>query len=504
VSLRWNLAAGFAHSVWTAVIGLVVVPFYLAYLGLEPYGLIGFFMALQALFALLDMGLAPTMNREVARCRAAGDLREVRNLLRTLASIYWTIAVVIVIATYLLAPLIAAHWLTNTSLSTEIVTRSVMLMGIVIAFRFPVGLYVGVIAGAERLVLASVIGIVVVTVANIGAIGILAFVSPTIEAFFIWQALSGLLYVVAVQIVAWRSLPGEERPRIDIEGLKRIWRFSAGMGATAILGTIFIQSDKIVLSKMVPLEELARYTLAGLFARCLYLFLTPTFNAIYPRLTAMYARGETREIKTFYENGTRLLMAIIFPVAAYAGIFSEELVTLWTSDPQLGRSLTWVVVFLLAGTAFNGAMHFPYALQLAAGKAHLPVAINVTLIFVFLPMLVWLVAHDGIVGAAAAWAILNTLYLFYGTWLTHRSILPGIATRWLVGDVGFPLLTSFVVVVIGGLLIRSAGLHPYLALALGSVLPLLAFGVVVTLSPRLKDVALLLLPERKSHIPTAI
>lgn len=41
---------------------------------------------------LLKMGMAPTINREVARCSAPGDLKEADNLLHTLAVVYWFMA----------------------------------------------------------------------------------------------------------------------------------------------------------------------------------------------------------------------------------------------------------------------------------------------------------------------------------------------------------------------------------------------------------------------------
>ena len=47
--------------------GLIFVPVYIKYLGIESYGLIGFFASMQAWFALLDMGMTPTLGREIAR-----------------------------------------------------------------------------------------------------------------------------------------------------------------------------------------------------------------------------------------------------------------------------------------------------------------------------------------------------------------------------------------------------------------------------------------------------
>jgi len=46
---------------------LAFVPLYIKYLGIEAYGLIGVFAILQAWLRLLDMGMKPAINREMAR-----------------------------------------------------------------------------------------------------------------------------------------------------------------------------------------------------------------------------------------------------------------------------------------------------------------------------------------------------------------------------------------------------------------------------------------------------
>jgi O-antigen/teichoic acid export membrane protein len=482
------LVAGLANSLWTAIVGLAAVPFYLHYLGIASYGLIGFFAALQAVFGLLDMGLAPTINREVARSSVAGDRSAVRNLLYTLATAYWAIAGLIAVAIFGSAAFISHHWLNSGKIATPVVAQAVMLMGLVIACRFPVGLYMGALMGAQRMVSASAIEATMVTFANVGAIAVLALVSPTVGAFFLWQALAALLTVVVVRAAAWRALrdSGDTRkPHFDRAGVRRIWRFSAGMAVIAVLGTIFLQSDKIILSKIVSLADLGRYTIAALAARSLYLFMTPAFGAVYPRLTALQATGDTEQIKALYKSGTRLLMAVVFPVAAFVGVFSTEIITLWTGDAPLAQSVHVVVELLLLGTAFNAAMHFPYALQLAYGKSSLPVLINIILLAAFVPLLVALALSYGVTGAAAAWAILNSLYLLLGTWMTHRTILRGEGLRWIVADVGLPLLVTIMVVGAGGAAVQLLALNVTIRLLIGGLLVGAAFLLTVALSPAL-------------------
>jgi len=86
VSTTKNLLAGFTNAAWSAILGLAVLPIYLKYLGIESYGLIGFSIMMQSVMSLLDMGIAPTINREIARFSARGKLQEAGKLLHTLAT----------------------------------------------------------------------------------------------------------------------------------------------------------------------------------------------------------------------------------------------------------------------------------------------------------------------------------------------------------------------------------------------------------------------------------
>ena len=137
MALSRNLLAGIANSAWSALIALAVVPLYLKYLGIEAYGLIGFFVTTQALLAALDFGLTPTINREVARCSASGNIREAGNLLHTLAVIYWAMGALIALLLAVLSPLISDYWLQSRQLPRETINHAVILMGLIIGCRWP-------------------------------------------------------------------------------------------------------------------------------------------------------------------------------------------------------------------------------------------------------------------------------------------------------------------------------------------------------------------------------
>ncbi len=483
--LRGNLLAGIASSAWAVLVGLAVVPLYLKYLGIEAYGLIGFFATVQALLWILDLGLASTIIREVARCSASGHYREAGNLLHTLAIIYWSMGVAISLFLAVLSPLVSEYWLQSRRLPSETITHAVMLMGLIIACRWPVGLYQGALIGAQRLTISSGINITMVTVGNLGAVAVLAFVSPTIEAFFIWQACAGLAYVATIRWAAWRVIGRSDETRFDVSAIKRVWRFSAGMGGVAVLALVLTQLDKVILSRILSLEDFGKYALAGVVTSGLLVLLAPVFNVIYPRFSALVASGDTEALTKLYRMGTRLLSAVLFPIAIVAGVFAEDLVYVWTRNLDIATEVAPILSLLLTGTAINGIMIFPYALQLAYGAVRLPFMICLVLIAGMVPTTFFLALEYGAIGGASAWLIMNSVYLLLGSWLTHRVLLREIGFKWLLWDAGVPLLFSLLVIRVMGESIHHLGQSHVANLFMASGLALLGIMASILASPPL-------------------
>jgi O-antigen/teichoic acid export membrane protein len=429
------------------------------------------------------------MNREVARCSAMGNMHDARYLLRTLAVLYWGMAGCIALALSLLAPLIAGYWLQTINLSPETVMQAVMLMGVAIACRWPIGLYQGTLMGAQRLAISSGINMVMITLANFGAIGILAWVSPSIQAFFLWHAGISLLHALIIRRAAWDLIGRSEDVSFSLQELKRVWHFSAGMSGVAIAALILTQLDKLILSRIINLEDFGRYTLAGVVAGSIYVLITPVFNSIYPRFTVLVKSQKTDELAALYRLGTRTLTVVLFPAACAVAYFAQDLIFVWTGNAVLSASAAPIVGLLTIGTSINGAMHFPYALQLAYGTVWIPFANAVTLLIIFVPLITILANSYGATGGATAWLTLNMVYLFLGTWLTHRYLLKGIGIKWLLQDIGMPLLVSLMMMQLGEYIVTTTGIvsHSYARLFCGLVLTVLTIMLLLAFSPHVRS-----------------
>ncbi len=490
MTLSRNLLAGLANSVWSALIGLAAVPFYLKYLGVEAYGLIGFFVTTQALLSFLDMGMAPTINREVARCSASADLKEAGKLLHTLAVVYWCMAGAIALLILALAPWVAEYWLKSKQLSPQTISHAVMLMGLVVACRWPIGLYQGALIGAQRLTISSGVNMTMVTIGSVGAVAILAFVSPTIEAFFTWQAGVGLLYAITMRFAAWRIIGTNKQNSFDVGALKSVWRFTAGMSGIGLTALAFTQMDKVILSKMLSLEEFGHYMLATVVVSGLSVLIAPVFNVMYPRFSALVITGETEKLIEIYRLGTRMLATIIFPIAMVLAVFAEDLVLVWTGNSNIASSVAPIIALLVIGSALNGVMYFPYALQLAYGKTWIPLTINTVLMCFLAPLIFYLAKSYGALGGAMAWFISEAVYVMIGPWLTHRYMLKGLWIKWLFQDVGIPLVVTVLIGVIAHYGIEEGRCTAYEKMMWAVGLAIFSSTFVLLLSRPLRNVTL--------------
>ena len=442
--LKRNLVANFAGRGWSALMGLAFIPLYIRFMGIEAYGLVGFFTTLQAVFTLFDLGLTTTLNRELARCSALPDKTyEMRDLVRTLETLYWGLAVCIGTAVIALSPFIAHGWVKAETLPVSVVQQAVMLMGLVIAFQWPLGFYSGGLLGLQRQVLYNILNAGWFTLRFAGAVIVLRFVSPTVFAFFTWQVFASAISTFLTASTLWHNLPtSRQLPRFRIDVLRLVWRFAAGMGAISVTVLLLTQLDKIILSKLLSLEKFGYYSLASTVANGLTYLVGPVFMALFPNFSQRVALGDQTGLKDMYHRACQLMSVIILPAAVVVTLFAPEILLIWTRNLTTVENTHTLVSLLVIGTALNGLMNLPYALQLAHGWTKLTFYTNVVSVIALIPLLIATTLRYGAIGAAVVWVVLNGGYVLIELQLMHRRLLPGEQWRWYLEDVGLPLAAT--------------------------------------------------------------
>ena len=434
--VRVNIVANATSAAWSAVAQIVCIPIYLKIMGAEAYGLVGFYATLQMSLQIFDLGLSPTLNRELARCTASAGLPDTaRDFVRTIESGYWLIGIVAAVVICLSAEWLSMHWVRPTLLPQPTVRDSLVIMGCVVALQWPLSLYQGGLIGLQRQVLLNVIKVVAVTASTVGSIFVLKFVSPTITAFFLWQMVVSACNVVAVVLALWLALPkGTRAPRFDFKLLHDVMPFARGMAGIALFSLVLTQTDKVLLSKLLSLEDFGYYVLAGTVAGALQLCIGPIFTAVFPRLTALVATGDSSGVRRLYHLGSQAMAFALAPLLIVLGGFSTEIIRIWTGNEAAAIHAGAVAPLLVVGTALNGVLHMPHALRLAYGWTRLDLAIGLTMLVLLVPSIIFSAQQFGGVGTATAWVLLNIAALFITVPLTHRRLLPDDKRSWILVD----------------------------------------------------------------------
>ncbi|MBQ0798496.1 MAG: oligosaccharide flippase family protein [Porticoccaceae bacterium] len=446
MSLKKNIVANFSGSIWSALMSLAFVPFYIQLMGVESYGVVGIYVSLVGMLTVLDLGLSQTMNREMARLsHDERNSHQITNTAHTLEVVYWAFAVVIGVGVALLAAPIADHWLNPDQLTRDDLRLAIQIMGLVIGLRWPVSFYIGGLNGLQRQVLLNVLLSIVVTLQGLGALAVLWFVEPTIKAFFMWQAVTALLQVVIFRGALWRSLPLGHSSRFDKNILNEIWRFAAGMSGISLLAAILTQLDKVVLSKILSLTEFGYYAFATAVAGVVFRLIGPVFAAYYPRLTELVSQDNQESLVKTYHQGSQVMAVSIFPVALVLIFFSNEILDLWTHNQNLIFHTSLLISLLTIGNALNGMMHLPYSLQLAHGWTGLALVQNIVAVIVLAPAIYFSTIRWGTTGAAVIWIILNATYLLIGNHVMHLKLLKNDKWQWYFDDLIKPLISVLAV-----------------------------------------------------------
>ncbi len=446
-ALRRNIFANYAGQIWMALMGVVFAPLYIRILGMEAFGLVGLMLSIQMLSTLLDLGMGGVLNREISRrihdpAKAAG----IRDLVRTLESLVWPISLLIAALIWLASGALANHWLHPQQLSREETAQAIAVMGLAVGLVWPSSFYANGLSGLERQPALNLINAVFATLRGAGVLAVLYWFSPTITAFMGWYAAMGACQSLVSALVLWRHLPVAGRPaRFRAAEIHAAGRFAGGLLLISALSISVMQFDRIVVAAMLPLAELGYFSLALSVALAMGRMIQPMFNALYPRYSRLVARHEQRALTELYHLSNQYLAIVVAAVSAVLIVFARDVVYLWTGDAELATRVALPLSILAAGTALNGFMNLPYALQLAHGWTRLTIGMNLAALVFGIPFCIWAVAAHGIVGAAGLWFSVNLGFVAVGIPLMHRRLERGEMAQWYLRDILPPLLVAAIV-----------------------------------------------------------
>lgn len=437
MSLRNNIIANYISQIYVSIIGVIILPLYIKHMGAEAYGLIGFFTMLQAWFALLDLGLTPTIGRETARYRAGAlSAVEYRQLFRALNLIFIVVAIVGGGLLLGASELLATRWLNFDALAKSQVVQAVQVMAMCVAMRWMGGLYRGVLTGNERLVWLSGFNVIIATLRFLAVFVTMWIYGFTPVVFFFHQLIVALIEFTGLLVMARRLLPRKVGQKIgwSFRPLRPLLKFALSIAFTSSVWILVTQTDKMILSGILPLKEYGHFTLAVLAASVIMVLSGPIANAILPRMAKLQAESNTDELIAVYRNSTRFLAVFAGSVSITLAFCAKPLLVIWTGDVAIAESSAPILSLYACGNGLLALAAFPYYLQYAKGNLRYHLIGSLVTVFALVPLLIYSASHYGAVGAGWAWFSINALFFLFWVTYVHFRLHPGLHWKWLFGD----------------------------------------------------------------------
>jgi O-antigen/teichoic acid export membrane protein len=208
----------------------------------------------------------------------------------------------------------------------------------------------------------------------------------------------------------------------------------------SVLAIVLMQSDKIILSKLVTLTDFGYYTLAATVSSSLAMVLYPISGAVFPRITELLNKENKTKFLELFHASSQLVSLIIIPLGISLFIFSHDIILAWTRDAEIARRAGPIMKYLVLGTTINSLMTIPYQYTLSIGWLRFGINISIVGIIFFLPAIFFAVDKYGALGGAFIWMILNSAYLIFAMYYLFSRHLQTEKIKWYLRDVIRPLV----------------------------------------------------------------
>jgi O-antigen/teichoic acid export membrane protein len=361
-------------------------------------------------FGLLDLGLGMTINREIAILIVTKNSEE--KLINTIYSteriyLLFTILILIIIETF--SPLISKNWLSFSDYSNNQVTRIIMIIGFVVASKWPVSFYNNILSGFQRFDILNIVKVLNLSFIGVGSIIVLKYVSPTLEAFFLWNIIVNCFYVIILKYVTSMRVKSitKLKGKFDRKIINSIKVFSIGVALYTLLGSLFPIISRFILSGIFNLSELGYYSLIITLSLGVMQLVYPITGSFFPAFTSLLKKNNSKEIRKLFIQSFQIILILGFTFCTLFLLYSDQILMLWTNNIMIVTETKKIIIPIFVGTFFYTIRILSNVAYLAKGRVSLLVKFQIFIYLIFIPMLIILTMKYGYEGASYSWLIVN-------------------------------------------------------------------------------------------------
>lgn len=333
---------------------LVMIPFIIKTIGKESFGLWSLLWSFLGIFDLADLGFAASVIKYVADARGRKDNQRLQGVVCTLFWIYAFLGTVVFISIY--GSLLFFNQIFQIPADqAQLANTVLMILGVRTALYLPLGMFRGVLAGYQKLMVANMYK----AAANIlYLVSVLIFLSitPDIRVLAVINTITGLLPMFAMMIHVKKMAPDLSiRPRFFQKSyVRELTSFSLYFSLIQISGMIASRADALIIKLFLPLEYVGIYAIGMRLSESAGMFCSHLVRALTPVFAELHGAEDRSSLRATHYLGSKLTTAFATPLLLGLGILAQPLIVAWTG-PSFATGAT--VCQWLVAAAMLGIMH---------------------------------------------------------------------------------------------------------------------------------------------------
>lgn len=392
---------------FSVIASLLTVPLVLNHVGRERYGIWMAGIALAAFFTMADGGVTKGLIARVAQAHGSGDRAQIRMLITSALVMTVTMVAAFMVALAIAVFMIDWQWAFN--LSTSALGREagavILTICLCYAVSFPatvirearLGMLQGAAANAWDFA-GTVCGFAGLIVAIRYGYGLVAIAAIWAGAPALMRYLAALVFFAMDGrdlLPSWRHFqPVAGRALVAAGGVYMLFTLTQ---------TLAVQSDQVLIARFLGAESVTDYAVVQRLFNQVQVIITLGLTAQWPAYGDALGRGDYGWIRRQMMRSLVAYALFAALVAIPLAIFSRQILQIWVGGLISAPPL---LVVAMAVNSIIGAVAYVYTFFfLSLGMHKRLIASQAGMIFITLPLSVFLIPRIGVAGATVAVAI---------------------------------------------------------------------------------------------------
>jgi O-antigen/teichoic acid export membrane protein len=396
--LARNVSTRYLAIVTGAIVGLLVLPINIHYLGKSAYGLWMLTASVTTYFSAMELGYGSAVIKFVAEYRARRDVRALNEILSTLSTVFCVMGIVV----YLLA--IALAWLLPVIFNLEpgqVGTARTILLIIAanVSVHFVFAVYGGVVNGFERYYLNNVIG----TGAMIAA--------AIVNVITLWLGYGLIELVAATTLVRmapyylYRRNAKAVFPELHLsprlfrrERLREVTGFSVYLAIIDWSARLNYTVDTFTIGIFLNTAAVGVYSVGLRLSEALFRMTNQLHSFLFPAIVHQATEGRLDAQRRLLVQAARFQLAVAVALCGSVIAVADRLIATWVGPGfENGIFTAQLLAYVVVLRAWMG---IPSTILKGSGRAQLVAKAGVLCAVANVLLSVALVKWIGLVGVA--------------------------------------------------------------------------------------------------------